>query len=74
MVQGGQLEGFRIMFVAAGVESFCLVPVLHKSLGVGDIVLLVEPHFKQHNYTMGIVKEIKKNFQARLQQLKFLRE
>ena len=36
-------------------------PVLHKSLGVGDIVLLVEPQFKQHNYPMGIVKEIEEN-------------
>lgn len=36
-------------------------PVLHEPLGVGDIVLLVEPNCKQHNYPMGIVKEIEEN-------------
>jgi len=36
-------------------------PVLHKKLGVGDIVLLIEPHLKQYNYPLGIVKSINTN-------------
>ena len=33
-------------------------PVVHKSLNVGDVVLLKEPLLKPHNFPMGIVKKI----------------
>jgi len=36
-------------------------PVRHKCLSPGDIVLLCEPHTKQYNYPMGIVKEVNVN-------------
>jgi len=36
-------------------------PVRHKLLSVGDIVLLVEPHLKQYNYPMGIIKSVNIN-------------
>ena len=36
-------------------------PVLHKQLDVGDIVLLVTPNTKQHNYPMGVVRKTNVN-------------
>lgn len=36
-------------------------PVLHKQLEVGDIVLLVTPNTKQHNYPMGVVRKTNVN-------------
>jgi len=36
-------------------------PVRHEKLQVGDIVLLVEPHTKQSNYPMGIVRKVNVN-------------
>ena len=36
-------------------------PANHKKLSVGDLVLLVEPHTKQCNYPMGIVRKANVN-------------
>ena len=36
-------------------------PVMHQKLNVGDLVLLVEPHAKQSNYPMGIVRKVTEN-------------
>jgi len=36
-------------------------PVLHKTLSVGDVVLLVEANTKRSNYPLGIVREVFSN-------------
>lgn len=36
-------------------------PVKNCRLSVGDIVLLIEPHTKQNNYPLGIIRSITKN-------------